>query len=118
MAFIRLITSRTARTSSMVMIGGLFVLQLVVEALRVARIATGAPGAFWAWYATYALIGVLFFLAGSLTWLYGYARQRTVATLLFWFCNLSMFAFGTLSGDRLAVIQAEYARTAKMTMLP
>jgi signal transduction histidine kinase len=101
MPFLRSLTARTVRTVSIVLIGVLFVLQLVFEAQRVARISTHAPGTLWAWYATYAFIAALFFGVGSLIWLYSYAQRRMVATLLFGFCVLVMCAFGTLSGDAL-----------------
>src|SRR5450755_1495010 len=102
-AALRSITSRTARMISIVLIGVLFVLLLVYEALQAARIATPrtSSGALWAWYATYAFIGALFFGVGALVWLYSYARQPLVSALLFWFCTLLMLAFGSLSGAAL-----------------
>lgn len=101
-AVLRSITSRTARTISIGLIGLLFVLLLVYEALHAGRLATPrAPDGMWAWYATYVFIGALFFGVGTLVWLYSYARQPTVATLLFWFCTLLMLAFGSLSGASL-----------------
>lgn len=101
-AALRTITSRTARTASLALIGALYVLLLIYEALQADRLAPPRThDAMWAWYATYALSGALFFGVGALVWLYGYARQRTVAALLFWFCNLVMLAFGSLSGATL-----------------
>src|SRR5260370_38675535 len=91
---LRSLTSRTARTTSIVLIGLLFALQLVLEARQVARISSLAPGALWAWYATYAFIGALFLGGGSLICLFSFARQQGVAPRLFWFCNLVRVAFG------------------------
>jgi len=98
-AALRSITSRTARRISIILVGVLFVLLFVYEALQVARLAApGTPGTMWAWYATYAFIGALFFGVGTLVWLYSYARQPFVSALLFWFCILLLLAFGSLSG--------------------
>ncbi len=96
---LRSITSRTARTTSIVLIGLLFILLLVYEALHANQMAAPrAAGTLWVWYATYAFIGAFFFGVGSLVWLYSYARQRVVASLLFCFCTQLMLAFGSLSG--------------------
>ena len=70
-ATLRLITSRTARTASIVLIGLLFVLLLVYEAQHAGQLAAPhAAGVLWVWYATYAFIGALFFGVGALVWLY------------------------------------------------
>ncbi|HET8911432.1 MAG TPA: ATP-binding protein [Ktedonobacteraceae bacterium] len=102
---LRLLPSRTVRGGGLALIGALFVLLLAYEAMQTQLLGTHRPpGTLWAWYATYALIGALFFGVGALIWLYSYARQRLVATLLFGFCSLLTIAFGTLSGASLGDI--------------
>jgi signal transduction histidine kinase len=95
-----LITARSKRMIGIYLAGTLFVLVLVYEALHDARItATHTTGAaVWAWYAGYSFIGLLFFIVGTLVWLYSYARQRVIAMLLFCFCCLVTFAFAALCG--------------------
>ena len=89
---------RMKRVLWIVLIVGLFVVQLVDEgrSLTAHPSLTATP---FIWFASYALIALLFLGIGSLVWLYGYSRQRTVATLLFTFCSLMTFAFGTLSSS-------------------
>lgn len=89
---------RLKRVLCIVLIGVLFVVLLVDEghSLSSHPSSTATP---WIWFATYALIALLFLGIGSLVWLYGYSRQRAVATLLFIFCSLMTFAFGTLSSS-------------------
>jgi signal transduction histidine kinase len=95
-----LISARSKRMIGIYLACVLFVFVLVYEALHDARIpsahATGA--AVWAWYAGYSFIGLLFFGVGTLVWLYSYARQRVIATLLCCFCCLVTFAFAALCG--------------------